>query len=58
MTLCVLIGCIDAIEPHLPTLIPYLINMLNDSKVNILKWLRESLGDRPHTLCHSHLFDR
>jgi len=25
-------GCIDAIEPHLPTLIPYLINMLNDPK--------------------------
>ncbi|PSR72701.1 hypothetical protein PHLCEN_2v11396 [Hermanssonia centrifuga] len=25
-------GCIDAIEPHLPTLIPYLINTLNDSK--------------------------
>jgi len=27
------IGCIDAIEPHLPTLIPYLINTLNDPKV-------------------------
>ncbi|TFK26328.1 transportin-PC [Coprinopsis marcescibilis] len=26
------IGCIEAIEPHLPTLIPYLINMLNDTK--------------------------
>lgn len=26
-------GCIEAIEPHLPTLIPYLINMLNDPKV-------------------------
>lgn len=25
-------GCIEAIEPHLPTLIPYLINTLNDSK--------------------------
>lgn len=25
-------GCIDAVEPHLPTLIPYLVNMLNDSK--------------------------
>ncbi|THH08002.1 hypothetical protein EW145_g3006, partial [Phellinidium pouzarii] len=25
-------GCIDAIEPHLPTLVPYLINMLNDPK--------------------------
>ncbi|KAI0070567.1 ARM repeat-containing protein [Panus rudis PR-1116 ss-1] len=25
-------GCIDAIEPHLPTLIPYLIAQLNDSK--------------------------
>ncbi|KAL1662658.1 armadillo-type protein [Schizophyllum commune] len=25
-------GCIDAIEPHLPTLIPYLIGMLNDPK--------------------------
>ncbi|EKM53367.1 uncharacterized protein PHACADRAFT_259689 [Phanerochaete carnosa HHB-10118-sp] len=25
-------GCIDAIEPHLPTLIPYLINTLNDPK--------------------------
>lgn len=30
----IFIGCIDAIEPHLPTLIPYLINMLNDPKVN------------------------
>lgn len=27
-------GCIDAIEPHLPTLIPYLIQTLNDPKVN------------------------
>ena len=27
-------GCIDAIEPHLPTSIPYLINVLNDSKVS------------------------
>ncbi|KAF9268451.1 transportin-PC [Marasmius fiardii PR-910] len=26
------LGCIEAIEPHLPTLIPYLINTLNDSK--------------------------
>ncbi|EDR00554.1 uncharacterized protein LACBIDRAFT_240538 [Laccaria bicolor S238N-H82] len=25
-------GCIEAIEPHLPTLIPYLINTLNDPK--------------------------
>ncbi|KAG7091239.1 hypothetical protein E1B28_010290 [Marasmius oreades] len=25
-------GCIEAIEPHLPTLIPYLINTLNDAK--------------------------
>ncbi|TFK65620.1 transportin-PC [Pluteus cervinus] len=25
-------GCIDSIEPHLPTLIPYLINTLNDPK--------------------------
>ncbi|KAF7798984.1 hypothetical protein EIP86_010213 [Pleurotus ostreatoroseus] len=25
-------GCIDAIEPHLPTLIPYLIQTLNDPK--------------------------
>ncbi|CDO74714.1 hypothetical protein BN946_scf184847.g22 [Trametes cinnabarina] len=25
-------GCIDAIEPHLPLLIPYLINTLNDPK--------------------------
>ncbi|GAW10250.1 ARM repeat-containing protein [Lentinula edodes] len=25
-------GCIEAIEPHLPTLVPYLINTLNDSK--------------------------
>ena len=31
--LTVLPGCIDAIEPHLPTLVPYLINTLNDSKV-------------------------
>lgn len=27
------LGCIDAVEPHLHTLIPYLINTLNDSKV-------------------------
>jgi len=27
-------GCIDAIEPHLPTLVPYLINTLNDPKVS------------------------
>lgn len=26
-------GCIDAIEPHLPTLVPYLVNMLGDTKV-------------------------
>ncbi|KAF9012676.1 transportin-PC [Cyathus striatus] len=26
------LGCIEAIEPHLPTLIPYLINTLNDPK--------------------------
>ncbi|KAH8103257.1 ARM repeat-containing protein [Cristinia sonorae] len=25
-------GCIDAIEPHLPQLIPYLVNMLSDTK--------------------------
>ncbi|KAJ3554427.1 hypothetical protein NM688_g3116 [Phlebia brevispora] len=25
-------GCIDAIEPHLPTLVPYLIQTLNDPK--------------------------
>ncbi|KZT69634.1 ARM repeat-containing protein [Daedalea quercina L-15889] len=25
-------GCIDAVEPHLPTLVPYLISMLNDPK--------------------------
>lgn len=29
------IGCIDAIEPHLPTLIPYLITTLNDPKVRL-----------------------
>ena len=28
-------GCIDAVEPHLPTLVPYLINMLNDPKVTV-----------------------
>lgn len=28
-----LTGCIDAIEPHLPTLVPYLVNMLGDTKV-------------------------
>lgn len=28
-------GCIEAIEPHLPTLIPYLISTLNDAKVGI-----------------------
>lgn len=27
------LGCIDSIEPHLITLVPYLINMLNDPKV-------------------------
>ncbi|KZT41877.1 ARM repeat-containing protein [Sistotremastrum suecicum HHB10207 ss-3] len=25
-------GCIEAVEPHLPTLVPYLISMLNDGK--------------------------
>ncbi|KIY70670.1 ARM repeat-containing protein [Cylindrobasidium torrendii FP15055 ss-10] len=25
-------GCIDVIEPHLPTLVPYLLNSLNDPK--------------------------
>lgn len=29
-------GCIDAVEPHLPTLVPYLINMLGDPKVIVL----------------------
>lgn len=28
------LGCIEAIEPHLPTLIPYLISTLNDPKVS------------------------
>lgn len=37
-----LIGCIEAIEPHLPTLIPYLINTLNDSKVSIYRCFRRS----------------
>ena len=27
-------GCTDAIEHHLPTLIPYLINMLNDPRMS------------------------
>lgn len=27
------LGCIEAIEPHLSTLVPYLINTLNDPKV-------------------------
>lgn len=27
-------GCIEAIEPHLTTLVPYLINTLNDAKVS------------------------
>jgi hypothetical protein len=26
-------GCIEAVEPHLPMLIPYLIQSLNDPKV-------------------------
>jgi transportin-1 len=30
---CCVAGCIDAIEPHLTTLVPYLINTLNDAKV-------------------------
>ena len=29
------LGCIEVIEPHLPTLIPYLLSMLNDTKVSI-----------------------
>ncbi|ESK86629.1 importin beta-2 [Moniliophthora roreri MCA 2997] len=29
-------GCIEAIEPHLLTLVPYLINTLNDSKVQYI----------------------
>jgi transportin-1 len=31
------IGCIEVIEPHLPTLVPYLLNVLNDTKVIIFK---------------------
>jgi transportin-1 len=30
-------GCIDSIEPHLVTLVPYLINMLNDPKVSRIR---------------------
>ena len=29
-------GCINAIEPHLPTSISYLINVLNDSNMNCI----------------------
>jgi transportin-1 len=49
-----LIGCLDAIEPHLPTLIPYLINTLNDPKVGIFILIRSAIDDLP-CLC-SHLF--
>ena len=30
------VGCIDAIEPHLPTLVPYLIAQLGDTRVSKL----------------------
>jgi transportin-1 len=30
-------GCIDYMEPHLPTLIPFLVNMLSDAKVTTLQ---------------------
>ena len=33
LLICVQIGYIAAIERHLPTQVPYLINMLNDPKV-------------------------
>ncbi|KAI0643769.1 ARM repeat-containing protein [Trametes meyenii] len=39
-------GCIDAIEPYLPTLVPYLINTLNDPKAGL-----------PMITLHSHWFD-
>lgn len=29
------LGCIEAIEPYLPELIPFLINTLNDAKVRV-----------------------
>lgn len=35
-------GCIDAIEPHLPTLVPYLVNMLSDTKVRRLNNCKSS----------------
>ncbi|CCM03932.1 uncharacterized protein FIBRA_06084 [Fibroporia radiculosa] len=49
-------GCIDAVEPHLPTLIPYLVNMLNDPKPLVrsitcwtlgryASWCTQSYGD-------------
>ena len=31
-------GCIEGIEPHLPQLVPYLVNALNDQKVSDLKF--------------------
>lgn len=40
------IGCIEAIEPHLPTLIPYLINTLNDPKVSKTLSIRGFVSDR------------
>ncbi|KAI0649978.1 armadillo-type protein [Trametes meyenii] len=37
-------GCIGAIEPHLPTLVPYLINTLNDPKPLVRSIIRWTLG--------------
>jgi transportin-1 len=31
-------GCIEVIEPHLTTLVPYLLNVLNDTKVRLAPW--------------------
>ncbi|KAG6836464.1 hypothetical protein H0H93_007792 [Arthromyces matolae] len=31
-------GCIEAIEPHLSTLVPYLINTLSDPKASRSNW--------------------
>lgn len=34
---CSYTGCIDAIQPHLPQLVPYLVNMLSDTKVGFIR---------------------
>lgn len=47
-------GCVDYMEPHLPTLIPFLVNMLADPKVRKHCHLSSVVSNR----MDSHLFAR